>query len=317
MTNELKVSALMPVRNGEFWIDTAVEAIISNIQRFDEVIIINDGSIDGTAKKLDYWANREARLRVLTLAGRGIVGALNLGLKEAQNPWIARFDVDDIYPSNRLSIQRMLVQENVGAIFCDYKFISSESENLGVIPSAIFSAPTALSLVNSQRTPHPGVLFNKDIADSVGGYRDEDFLVEDLSLWLRMAKVSELISAPQILLNYNLHPSSTSLQNRSQMFANKNSLIAAIGIDPKYAQNVIENYDSIVNNYSAFTYPTERELLLLKDLLDYSKGIKSRSLQKDIFKLALNIKRKRKKIGALAKLHSEKKSRKRIRFSNS
>ena len=270
----MNLSVLMSVRNGARFLPRSIKDIQSNVSQSDEILIINDGSNDETGELLYNWALIDSRVRLITTEPIGFVRALNLGMKEAGNDWIARFDVDDIYPNDRLSNQRALISSEISAIFCDYEFWSETHTTLGVIPSAIVPSATAVSLVSSQRTPHPGVIFNRISALEVGGYREEDFPAEDISLWLRMAKSGNLITSSKVLLNYRLSQTSISGSNRNLALDKTQRLIQEIGIDTKSIKNCLENWCHIFDLYSSADLGPERKVLFFRDLknsLQYSK----------------------------------------------
>ena len=218
------LTVLLPVKNGEKYIHKSLECIVANASSEDEILIINDGSSDKSELILKSWAIKDSRINIINNHGRGLVNALNLGLNESNKNWIARFDVDDIYPNYRLQKQRSIIGKDVSAIFCDYSLWSSKIRNVGVIPSAVVSQAVSLSLINSQRTPHPGVLYNKEAVLSVGGYRNEDFPAEDLSLWLRLSKIGKLVSVPEILLNYRISKTSITGLRRQEALMKKQYL---------------------------------------------------------------------------------------------
>jgi len=270
----MNVSILMSVRNGAKFLPSSIKDIESNVFQHDEILIIDDGSSDKTGELLATWARDNSQVRVISTKAAGFANALNLGITEAKNDWIARFDVDDRYPINRLSTQRSLISDEISAIFCDYQFWSEASRPLGVIPSAINASATAISLVSSQRTPHPGVMYNRNSVIEAGSYRNEDFPAEDISLWLRMAKSCMLISVPQILVNYRLSQSSMSGSNRGLGIEKTKRLIREIGIDQKSIENCLEDWQSIFKEYSRESLGVERKLLFHRDLkksLQYSK----------------------------------------------
>jgi glycosyltransferase involved in cell wall biosynthesis len=262
----MKLSVLMSVRNGEQFLPNSITDIESNVSLDDEIIVIDDGSHDETGNMLRNWERTNGRVRVITTEPIGLVKALNLGLKEASNDWIARFDVDDRYPRNRLSTQRSLISSETSAIFCDYEFWAESHASLGVIPGAIFPSATAMSLVSSQRTPHPGVTFNRLFVMEAGGYREEDFPAEDISLWLRMSKSGNLVTAPKVLLNYRLSQTSISGGNRNLALAKTQRLIQDIGIDSKSVDNCLENWQDIFDEYSKVELGSERKVLFYRDL---------------------------------------------------
>ena len=291
MTKEQSpLSIVMPVRNGYEYIKKSVAGILENIEKDDEVLIIDDGSTDQGIEEISPQIKFDNRFRVIKNPKSGIVSALNLGVNEASHNWIARFDVDDEYPVARLSEQRKLIATGVAAIFCDYSFFSTESSNLGKIPSAITSSAVPMSLYSTQRTPHPGVLFNRESFQDVGGYREEDRHVEDLSLWLRMTRNGKLISVPKQLLRYRITKDSTMGKNRIVARTNAERVLLQIGLSPSSVQNCVENIGSTFQAYDQNSDSSLRKLLLLRELFIYRKSHGNENIHyKFLAKLALEI----------------------------
>lgn len=280
----------MPVKNGAQFLSTSIRNIESNVLPDDEILVINDGSTDGTSQMLMAWSIKNKRVRVLNSSGVGLVSALNLGISEAENKWIARFDVDDQYTNSRIAEQRKLIENPTAAIFCDYRFHDPRGKPLGVIPSAVDADATAVSLISSQRTPHSGVIFNRESVLAVGGYREKDFPAEDISLWLRLAKESRIVSVPQILLEYRLSKNSVSAENRSLAMTKTTHLIRQIGISKKHIIACLQNWPEQFLDYSGMRYSSERKLLLFRDL-QKSVGIfkGNASLHRETCQIAHNL----------------------------
>jgi glycosyltransferase involved in cell wall biosynthesis len=256
----------MPVKNGAQFLSTSIRNIESNVAPDDEILVVNDGSIDETSQILKNWSRRNTNVRLLDSGGTGLVSALNLGIAEAENKWIARFDVDDQYSDSRIAEQRKLITQSTSAIFCDYRFHDPSGNSLGVIPSAVDADATAVSLISSQRTPHPGVIYNRESALEVGGYRKEDFPAEDISLWLRLAKVGQIVSVPEVLLEYRLSKNSVSAENRALALSKTNQLIRHIGISQKHINACLQTWIEQFQDYSGMSFPSERKLLFYRDL---------------------------------------------------
>ena len=245
----------------------------------DEILIIDDGSTDGTAEKLFKYSNSDSRFRVIPSGGIGLVGSLNLGLSIASNKYAARFDVDDRYEIERLSVQREALFSNPVAVFSDYEcWNSTFTRSLGCIPSAVTPEGTYLSLISSTRTPHPSVIFNVSAAKDVGGYLSEDFLAEDLSLWLRIAAVGKIISIPKTLLHYRLGQGSLTNMNQIKMRQKKTEMLKSYPI-PKYIYEfVLENIPEIFVEYDTYENSERRKLLLILDLFIYEKNFVGKSV---------------------------------------
>lgn len=267
MSNGLSsISALLPSKNGAKYLGQLIPQILGMLHVDDELIVINDGSKDNSASILAELAELDDKVKVLSTKGIGLVAALNLGIQEAKNPWIARFDVDDEYFHDRLKVQRQLVDNEVAVVFSDYRFISSSGFNLGSVPTALLPVPTKLSLITSQRTPHPVALINRKMIFAVGGYKFEDFPAEDLGLWFRLADLGKIVSTPTQLLQYRLGGGSISSLHRSQQIDKKNQLISEFKQWQTLIQLSINELPETIGIYLQQPSSTARIVLHFRDI---------------------------------------------------
>jgi glycosyltransferase involved in cell wall biosynthesis len=109
-----EVSVIMPARDAAEWIGEAIESIRAQTLGDWELISVDDGSTDATAGILDDYRRRDARVRVVSTSesDRGLVAALNRGLREVRGRYVARMDADDVAHPDRLA-------EQVGALEAD------------------------------------------------------------------------------------------------------------------------------------------------------------------------------------------------------
>jgi glycosyltransferase involved in cell wall biosynthesis len=290
----IPVSVVLPVKNGINFLAQSREDITRNINQDDEIIVINDGSTDGSENFLSDWSREDNRMRYINGQGKGLVSALNLGVKEASNDWIARFDVDDKYSPNRLSTQRKDIGSGTVAIFSDYEIWSKIAGSLGVIPSAVFPVATSISLISSQRTAHPSVIINKSALLEIGMYREIDFPAEDLSLWLRLSRVGKLRTIPQVLLRYQLTPNSITNNRRTDALKKSKLLVDEIGINPLDIDSIFLEIDDLFAEYKNMELGLHRKILLLRELniirkMKLLKPAQSRVLKFETMKLSKNI----------------------------
>jgi glycosyltransferase involved in cell wall biosynthesis len=227
------VSALLPIYNGATWFDTSIPIIQATLGLHDELIIVDDGSEDSTWNKIKEVSKNDSRIVPVRQPRSGIVKALNLGIKISSREWIARFDIDDKYPVDRLDRQFEIAEKypNVGVIFSDYEIWRRGMDYVGTIPSPLFDLQTKISLYNSQRTAHPSALIRKSAAVEVGGYQQFEFPAEDLGLWIRISNLAELRSSPHIGLFYNRNQNSVSVINRKSALEKREMLRKYIKVD--------------------------------------------------------------------------------------
>jgi glycosyltransferase involved in cell wall biosynthesis len=89
------ISVVMPVNNGEAFLDEAVGSIRAQTFQDFELIIVDDGSRDATPEILRRHAVTDRRIRIVTQPQAGVVAALNNGIAASAGPYLARMDADD------------------------------------------------------------------------------------------------------------------------------------------------------------------------------------------------------------------------------
>jgi glycosyltransferase involved in cell wall biosynthesis len=260
------IAAIMPVRNAANFLTTSLASISANIDYLDEVIIVDDGSTDSSSIILRAWIQDHPKAQLIRTSGVGLVKALNLAISEVQSEFIARFDADDRYDPRRIALQSAAIKPGVVGVFCDYSIFSDSGRKMGFIPSPIFPDETAISLIRSQRTAHPGVIFNVHAARSVGGYRVEDFPAEDLSLWLRLSRDGSLISIPELLLDYRISSKSISSSYSIAMGNKRMQLLDEVGLNAFSVKSAVEKFNSSMNSYIDETHSDVRRIIHLLEL---------------------------------------------------
>lgn len=259
----LPVSVVLPVRNGANTVGLAVGDLIKGMSPDDELLVVNDGSGDETSQILSGWEERDSRVRVLTTAGIGLVGALNLGIDEAAHDWIARADADDRYPIDRLQSQKAAVIEGVALVTGDY-ILSPPSGRSTYLPCALGHPFVALSLINPQRIPHPGVVIHRDAVQFAGGYRVEDFPAEDLGLWLRLSETGKFVGVATCVVDWAMAPGSVTHTRQVEQRTRTSELLA--GYRPGFLRDVTDTaVREELARYEISSHPRERAVLLARD----------------------------------------------------
>jgi glycosyltransferase involved in cell wall biosynthesis len=99
------VSVLMPVFNTARYLQDALDSIGNQTVEDFELVVIDDGSADGSTKILESFAAREKRMRLVTRENRGLIATRNELLEEARGEFVAWMDSDDISSPDRLASQ--------------------------------------------------------------------------------------------------------------------------------------------------------------------------------------------------------------------
>jgi glycosyltransferase involved in cell wall biosynthesis len=125
----MRVSAVIPTFNHRPYIGRAIDSILAQTAAVNEVIVIDDGSSDGTAESIRAKYGR--RIRVVTQQNQGVSGARRRGVQEANGDWIAFLDSDDTWAPDRnreFLEAAALVPHDVAWIFGDLRVVSDNGE---------------------------------------------------------------------------------------------------------------------------------------------------------------------------------------------
>ncbi|MEY4941391.1 MAG: hypothetical protein RIQ93_3126 [Verrucomicrobiota bacterium] len=187
-----RVSVVLPVFNAAATVARAVESIRAQTWRDWELVVVNDGSTDATAARLDACAREDARVRIVTRPHAGVANAANAGLAAAGGPLIARMDADDVAHPERLARQIALLEGDatLGVASCRVEFGGDRAARTGYalhvdwLNSLVTPEEIALNRFVESPVANPSVLFRRELVERHGGFSDGDF-PEDYELWLR------------------------------------------------------------------------------------------------------------------------------------
>ena len=186
------ISVLLPVRNAAACVGEAIRSIVSQTFSQFELLVVENGSTDGTREVLQDWARRDARIRLTCLPGPGLVRALNHGLSMARGSFIARMDADDASHPERLALQLRHLERRreTGLVSCLVRHAGDPAAQAGYasyvewVNSLLTHEEISLHRFVESPIVHPSVLFRRELAERFGAWRDGPF-PEDYELWLR------------------------------------------------------------------------------------------------------------------------------------
>jgi glycosyltransferase involved in cell wall biosynthesis len=209
-----RVTVVLPARNAEASVALALQSVLAQTFGDFVVLAIDDGSTDGTAAVLHAWARRDARVRVVSTGGVGLVRALNLGLEQTDTPLLARMDADDESLPQRFerSVAELDAHPEWAGVGTGVDIVRADrppSPNLQAYGRWLSSLTTPRLVFRDRfiESPlcHPSMLLRRDAVRAAGGWRDGPF-PEDWELWLRLLERGELLSCvPHVLHRWTDH----------------------------------------------------------------------------------------------------------------
>jgi Glycosyl transferase family 2 len=221
-----EVSVVMAVFNGGRYLASSVRSILDQHSVDLELVVVEDGSTDGSRDVLSGLARDDARLRVLWQDNQGLTRALIRGCLESRGVLIARQDADDTSVAGRLAAQQQILdtQAAVSLVSCWTHHFGPEDEPLGtwtgpVSPEEATRGLRARKLKDLRGIgAHGSAMFRREDYFRVGGYRPEFYYAQDLDLWLRLTEIGQLAVVQQSLYCWRQLPRSiTGLSRASQM----------------------------------------------------------------------------------------------------
>lgn len=219
-----RVSIVMPVFNEARLLAAALDSVQAQSVEDFECVVVDDGSTDATPEILAAYAGRDPRFLVVTQPNQGLPHALNTGLAMAQGEWIARLDGDDLMLPNRLERQLAFVEAapDLAACGCWYDIIDMAGRRRGTrYPQPLTREQLDRMLEDGEALTftHPTMLYRRELALQLGGYRAQYYPSEDIDLFARMlATGAAILIQPEVLMQYRIRPSSISGRTAVQQF---------------------------------------------------------------------------------------------------
>ncbi len=214
---EPKITVVIPVWNGERFIRRTIDSILAQDMPDFELLVIDDGSTDGTAMILEEYS-KDPRIRIHAQANQGLVGTRNAGLRMASCEMLAFIDADDLAAPSRLSRQyeHLRSHPSVAVLGSHVQCIDEEGRPLRVLHYPTGPAEVAATLARHCAVAQPAVMIRRSAALAVGGYRPAfKYGAEDYDLWLRLSERHEVDNLPEILTYYRIHGASISHTRRA------------------------------------------------------------------------------------------------------
>ena len=223
--NEPLISVVMPAYNAEKHISESIDSVIAQTYTNWELIIVDDGSTDGTAKIIKNYQLTETRIKYAYQKNSKQGKAKNKAIELSNGQYIAFLDSDDLWLREKLALTlKELIEGNYSLVFTDSFVFETNPQNtsslktLGVGNAIFEGRDSIIMFLDYNRIPNLTVLVKKDVLEQTGDFIDK-VVAEDYEMWLRLLKngcVFKSISTPLSL--YRLHNESITSKDRHATF---------------------------------------------------------------------------------------------------
>jgi glycosyltransferase involved in cell wall biosynthesis len=208
-----KISIVMPVLNGQKYIGESLQSISDQTYKDFELVLINDGSTDGTEAIIRSFMGKIDIKYVHHATPWGISRSVNDGIGRTVGDFICFLDHDDAWFPDFLEtqLQYLLQHPDVGMVHSDFQTIDSEGKIIedSVARSRDRSRPSGevfRELFWDSFVVANSVLIRRECFDRLGGF-DETLLWGDYHMWLRIARHYRMDYVPRVLTKYRQHAS--------------------------------------------------------------------------------------------------------------
>ncbi|NKB68013.1 MAG: glycosyltransferase [Candidatus Latescibacteria bacterium] len=208
------VSVLMPVYNAAQTLDETLASLQAQTLDDFEIVAVDDGSQDDSLDLLRAWARRDHRLQAIDGGRKGLIGALNYGLKNCRAPLVARMDADDRVHPQRLAQQRALLDgdASLSVVGSLVELFPRDSLSPGMAQyenwlNGLVDHPSiSREIFIESPIVHPSAMVRRRELLELGAYQDRGW-PEDYDLWLRYFTAGRRFAkVPQTLVYWREHP---------------------------------------------------------------------------------------------------------------
>lgn len=224
------ISCILPVYNAELYLRECINSILCQTYQNFELVIINDGSTDNSARIISEYREQDPRVRSFDQPNSGIVAALNTGLSAAKGQFIARMDADDVSLPKRFELQLDYLRRHNDVVLVGGQSITIDAQGTvrGPDPKQRRISPAAKRTQTDFGTfplkvataLHPLVMMRAEAIKAIGGYRADYRHVEDYDMYIRISRYGKLHNISDVVLKYRLHGGNISVKHTSEQERN-------------------------------------------------------------------------------------------------
>jgi len=261
----MQISVIIPTYNRKHLISRAIKSVINQSFKPFEIIIVDDGSDDGTYQFINQFFRE---IKLIRQSNNGVSSARNLGIKNAKGNWIAFLDSDDEWFSKKLELQKKAIDNS------DKYLISHTNEiwiRNGVRVNQMkkhqkYGGSIFEKSLDICRISPSSVLINRKIFEDIGKFDETLKICEDYDFWLRISSKYPVLFLDELLIKkYGGH--------KDQLSKN------TIGIEQYRIQSLEKILKNIKLNNSQFNSAL---FMILKKLDIYKKGLIKRKKSEEI-----------------------------------
>ncbi len=244
---QVKVGVVVPMYNAEKTVSATLQSIFDQTHRNLDIVVVDDGSTDGSLPIVRNWQARDPRIRVVQQPNSGVAVARNTGAAATDAEFLAFIDADDLWAPPKIELQLRTLLESgpdVGLVYCWYASIGLDDRIITLGPKPrdagrVLEGLCAYNLIGNGST----LLVRRSVFEASGGY-DPSLRAgghdgaEDFLFCFRLAEITEFQVVPRYLVGYRQTPNSMSTHSLLMFQASNIVLLEYRRRFPQYAKAI-------------------------------------------------------------------------------
>lgn len=262
MKENYKVSVIIPIYNTEKYLDKCIESVKKQTLTDIQIILINDGSTDGSAEKCNTWVEKYKDIIFINKINEGQAKARNIGLKESKGEYIFFLDSDDFLPENALEIMYNKIKDKNYSTICGtsvsiFKDGRKES-NSNLLNKCGFCGSGKEAIIQSKyKDIQPMVwlyLYKKEFLEKYNIKFSEGLYHEDCEFTLKVFYYAEKVLFIEDVIYYQFISDNSTMRSKN-FKKSKDAIQIAKNIEEFIINEVKEkNIKRILKKYVSYLY---------------------------------------------------------------
>lgn len=223
--DKITISVIIPTFNAKNHLGRAICSVLEQSDPPDEIIVVDDGSNDGTAV---FVQEQFSQVNYVYQQNQGVSAARNLGARQAKGAWLAFLDADDLWFRAKLAKQKKIIQRHQGIKMVTAGRVwlskSGELRRKQSLAARVFKW-NFWFLLSHNTIPTPSVLVERDAFWELGGFDESLETGEDWDLWLKFIARNSVYGTTQKLVGIQRVEGSLS-SNRLRIMMNNIDILS-------------------------------------------------------------------------------------------
>ena len=201
------VSVVIPSYNHARYLAAAIDSVLAQDYPALELMVIDDGSTDGSARILERY---RGRFHWELQENRGQAATMNRGWHASRGEILGYLSADDLLAPHAVSTSVAALQRHPDAVlaYCDFNLVDPEGALVRRVRAPDFRYDEMVAQLVCH--PGPGAFFRRSAYEKSGDWRPQYRQYGDYDFWLRLALQGPFVRIPEVLASFRVHPGSQS-----------------------------------------------------------------------------------------------------------